>query len=503
MSDSGSMFDSFAEERREPLLDRWFSPDVRGPESYLRARWLFLRALGCVFFSAFYSLWFQINGLIGPRGILPAGEYCQAAKLALGWKACWLIPSLVWISSSEGALLTFVALGLIASIALIINLWPRLSIAVAGICFLTFIAAARDFASYQSDGMLLEAAFLSLFFAPRGIRPGLARSQPPSRASLFLLQWEWFRIYFESGLVKILSGEEQWRNLTAMDKYYENGPLPTWLGWYAQQLPHSFHAASAAVTLIVELLVVWLLFLPKRSRIICFFIVTPLQIGIILTANYAFLNYLVLFLGFLLLDDRFFARLGFQPVMIDPTPKRPSRVAAIVLTAHFITTTAMFFLPSFPTAVLIEPARIANSFGLFAVMTRERNEIEFEGSADGKTWIAYPFKYKPQDVRKPPPIFAPYQPRFDWNLWFASLGTIDDNRWVVDVESRLLENSPPVLELFAGNPFAKHPPRMVRAILWQYWFTTKAERARTGAWWRRELRGQYAPTVGEQVIGDQ
>jgi hypothetical protein len=498
------MFDSWTTEARPPLLDRWFSADVEGPDSCLRARWLFLRALGCVFFSAFHSLWFQINGLIGPRGILPAGDYCQAARAALGGKAFWLIPSLVWISSSERALLTFVTLGLLASIALIVNLWPRLSIAVAGICFLTFIAAARDFSSYQSDGMLLEAAFLSLFFAPRGIRPGLGRSQPPSRASLFLLRWEWFRIYFESGLVKILSGEEQWRNFTAMDKYYENGPLPTWLGWYAQQLPHSFHAASAAATLIVELMVVGLLFLPKRSRIVCFFITTPLQIGIILTANYAFLNYLVLFLGFLLLDDRFFASIGFPPVTIDRTPKRPSRLAAIVLTAHFITTTAMFLFPSFPTALLLGPTRIVNRFGLFAVMTRERYEIEFQGSTDGKTWIAYPFRYKPQDVRKPPPIFAPYQPRFDWNLWFASLGTIDENRWVIDVESRLLESSPPVLELFAGNPFAKQPPRMVRAVLWQYWFTTKAERARTGAWWRRELRGQYAPTMGGQgiVVGD-
>ena len=127
-------------------------------------------------------------------------------------------------------------IGFAASVAIIVNIWPRLSIAIAGICFLSFIGAAQDFAGYQSDGMLLEAAFLSLFLAPRGLRPRLATRSAAVARSLFLLRWEWFRIYFESGLVKLLSGEPQWRNLTAMDKYYENGPLPTWLGWYVQQL---------------------------------------------------------------------------------------------------------------------------------------------------------------------------------------------------------------------------------------------------------------------------
>ncbi len=154
--------------------------------------------------------------------------------------------------------------------------------------------------------MLLEAGFISLFFAPPGLRPGSWRLRiAPSRLSLFLLRWEWFRIYFESGVVKLTSGDYSWRHLTAMDDYYQNGPLPTWIGWYVQQLPHWFHAATAFMTLVAELGLVWMLFLPRRFRIICFLIVTPFQIGIILTANYTFLNYLVLVLGFLLLDDGF------------------------------------------------------------------------------------------------------------------------------------------------------------------------------------------------------
>jgi hypothetical protein len=165
--------------------------------------------------------------------------------------------------------------------------------------------------------MLLEAGFISIFFAPSGFRPGWGEHSPPSRASLFLLQWEWFRIYFESGLVKLLSGDPEWRHLTAMDEYYQNNPLPTWIGWYLQHLPHWFHWLSALGTLVMELAIVWMMFLARRFRIICFFITTLWQLGVILTANYTFLNYLVLSLGFLLLDDKLLAPLlaeKFQPI---------------------------------------------------------------------------------------------------------------------------------------------------------------------------------------------
>jgi hypothetical protein len=451
----------------------------REAPTFLRARWLWLRALGLIFLSVFYSLWFQIHGLIGSRGILPAHDYLLLAKRMAGAKAYWLAPTLLWLNDSDAMLTALVIIGAIASLSLIFNFLPRVSIAIAFVCFLSFIGAAQDFASYQSDGMLLEAAFLSLFLG--------AKKVAPPRLARFLLLWEWFRIYFESGLVKILSGEPQWRNLTAMDKYYENGPLPTWIGWYAQQLPHSFHAGSAAATLIIELFVVWLGMFPSRwSRVSCFVIATLLQIGIIATANYAFLNYLVLALGVWLLDDKVLRDAAGRA----RAPAPP--LVRVVLMAHLVTTSIMFFVPSFPLAAALGPTRIVNNFGLFAVMTRARYEIEFQGTRDGKTWIAYPFRYKPQDVKKAPVIYAPYQPRLDWNLWFASLGSVDENAFVLNTEGRLMESSPQVLELFAGNPFGAIPPIRVRAVLWQYWFTTRAERARTGAWWNRRLIGLYA-----------
>ena len=155
----------------------------------------------------------------------------------------------------------------------------------------------------------------------------------------------------------------------------------------------------------------------------------------------------------------------------------------------------MFFFPAFPLAVAAEPLRIVNNFGLFAVMTPARYEIEFQGTRDGRTWTPYPFRYKPQDPREAPRIYAPYQPRFEWNLWFASLDNVNDNPWVLNVEARLLQNSPPVLRLFRSNPFDGSPPAAVRAVLWRYWFTSREERARSGDWWRRELQGLYAPVA--------
>ncbi len=469
-------------------------------------RWLFLRAVGLIFFSAFYSLAFQIRGLIGEHGILPAGSYLQQLSGLVGTvEKVWYAPTLFWLNSSDAALTTVVVLGLIASILLVCNFAPRAMIAVCTILFLTCVAALQDFSSYQSDGMLMEAGFISFFFAPRGLRPGLGATDTPSRISLFMLQWEWFRIYFESGLVKILSGDPTWRNLTAMDQYYQNGPLPAWPGWYVQHFPHWYHAGTVILTFFVELILVWALFLPRRIRIASFFLFTALQIGIITTANYAFLNYLVLCLGVLLLDDRFLARFGFPAIEGQPAnPTRGSRifrrVEAVVLAVAFYSTIVAFFwggsrsLLAMPNR-LLAPLRIANAYGLFAVMTPARYEIEFQGSSDGRAWLPYHFRYKPQDVFERPGIYAPYQPRFEWNLWFASLAPWQQNPWVVNAEQQLIAGSPSVLSLFRDDPFRGKPPAMVRTIIYQYWFTDLATRRKSGAWWRREELGQFSPAL--------
>jgi hypothetical protein len=540
-------------ERSPVNILRWLFDSRHGARAHLIPRWIFLRALALIYFSAFYSLLFQIRGLIGPQGILPANRYLAELKASFGLvERSWFAPSLFWISASSHAMMVVTWIGIIASVAAFLNLWPRLSFFVCWVCFLSFIATAQDFSSYQSDGMLLEAGLIALFFAPRGMLPGWGADSPPSRASLFLLQWEWFRIYFESGIIKLLSGDPEWRHLTAMDYYYQNGPLPTWIGWYVQHLPHWFQVGTAGATLVMELGLVFMLFFPRSVRIICFCIVTPWEIGVILTANYAFLNYLVLSLGFLLLDDRSLRGLVPQrwrppepaplpepefheeaPLSILATsePNHPAPDPALVeaALAHvswrrrigrhlgaiglacsvilltwiaYDTAAELIAMPLGPLGSVfakpvdaLEPFRIANGYGLFARMTRGRYEIEFQGSNDGANWTPYPFQYKPQALNQPPRIYAPYQPRFDWNLWFASLGDWQQYQFVALVEEHLLVNGPAVLSLFKSNPFPQSPPRYVRAVIWQYWFTTMAEKRQTGNWWRRQLVGLYAPEL--------
>jgi lipase maturation factor 1 len=536
---------------------RWLFDAKAGASGRLLVRWLFLRGFGLIYFSAFFPLLFQIRGLLGPQGLMPAGEYLEQVARGAGALRFWYAPSLLWVSSSSHMLMGLCWVGLMASVLIVVNFWPRAMLLICFVCFMSFVTAASDFSGYQSDGMLLEAGFISLFLAPRGLQPGLGRENPPMRASIFLLLWEWLRIYFESGVVKLASGDPEWRHFTAMDEYYQNGPLPTWIGWYVQHFPPWFHAATAFLTLALELALAWMGFLPRRWRIICFFIVTPWQIGVILTANYTFLNYLVLLLGIFLLDDRFVARFAplrwreaflrrkvaevvgeergaFEEQSIlgkskgsgegVEAPQGPQSgkrefvmgqlgflklaLTTVILGWLFYASTAPMILmlwrdaplPMSPVAAL-EPFRIADRYGLFAVMTRGRYEIEFQGSNDGQNWLTYPFRFKPQDPHKAPGIYAPYQPRFEWNLWFASLGTWRSNVFVPRAEVRLLEGSKDVLALFAANPFSQAPPREVRAVIWQYWFSSPEEKREQGIWWTRKYLGLYAPTLERESDG--
>jgi len=259
---------------------------------------------------------------------------------------------------------------------------------------------------------------------------------------------------------------------------------------------------------------------------------TVWQIGIILSANYTFLNYLVLALGILLLDDRLVLRylpsfwkksyLATKEAKPLVTPKQGSdwrqkfnvQISALKLAVNAVMLSWIFYatlaelvwmirplpLPTMPVSAL-EPFRIANSYGLFARMTRGRYEIEFQGSDDGQTWLIYPYRFKPQDPAKAPGIYAPYQPRFDWNLWFASLSSWRQEPIIVRTEKNLLRGDADVLLLFAGDPFPHAPPKHVRAVIWQYWFTTPAENRAQGLWWRRQPLGLYAPTLEREGDG--
>jgi len=435
--------------------------------------------MGGLYLRVFFAWWREAPGLVGPHGILPAADLFTAARQQMGfWHRIWAVPSLLWLGSGNLGLHLICGLGMAAAVGVLLLRWPRAGLGVCLACFLSLIAAAQVFASYQSDGMLVAAGFIALFF----------KAEQPSWWSWFSFRWLWFLIYFGSGLAKWQSGDPQWRHLTALDSYYQNLPLPNWLGWYAQTyLPHGVEAAIAFSILALELGVCWLAFGPRRLRVICFWIVTPFQLAIIATANYGFLNWLVLGLGLALIGESRRARTTALALPL---------MAWVAITgaelAHRVWT-------EFPAPVMVEtalaPFRIVDQYGLFAVMTPNRYEIEFQGSNDGETWTAYPFRYKPQDPARRPVgdvfLLAPYQPRFEWNLWFASLANYQTNPWVEETEVRLLQGSPEVLGLFAGNPFPGAPPRAVRAVLWQYWFAPAGGRN----WWTRKELGLYAPEL--------
>jgi hypothetical protein len=494
-----------------------------------------LRALGIFHFSVFYSLAFQIRGLLGDDGILPVRElfdFFRDRDPSI-LSRVWTIPSILWIAPSDRGLVALVVIGLASSALLVANIAPRACVAVCGICFLSFVSAAQDFSSYQSDGMLLEATAAAFVLAPRGIFPRSGRADPPSRAARFVLLWECFRIYFESGIAKIASGDPSWRDLSAMDRYYENGPLPTWIGYWAQQLPRGFHVFAAGATIAIELVIVFGMWCPRRMKLATFVILTTLQVCIISTANYCFLNHLVLALGIFLVDDDAIdwvlrhvrARIRVPRPSVELRASRFPRVrfwaSSAWLVFLFYSSVAVFAFAGAPEPMsyLAAPAsvlahlRLANRYGLFARMTNVRYEIEFEGSEDGATWKTYRFRYKPQALDEAPKIFAPYQPRFDWNLWFCAID--EENArpsqfvrvaratcpWVVVAEARLLQGSKPVLALFRSDPFDGRAPHFVRTTLWQYWMVDRRTHEASGAYWRRKRLGPYTTALGKDDDG--
>jgi lipase maturation factor 1 len=437
-----------------------------------------LQLVALVYLIAFVSWGVQASGLIGSHGILPAADFLAAVHRQLGGAAYWNCPTVFWLNSSDGALRAGWILGALFSLVAIFapsKLITRAAFAGCLILWLSLGIVGQDFLSFQWDVLLSEVGFLALFADDSPIR-------------IWLFRWLIFRLMFYSGAVKLLSHDPNWANLTALHYHYETQPLPTPLAWYMAELPMWFQKVSTAFTFFVELVVPFLFFTRKPQRRIAAWIVIALQVLILLTGNYTFFNLLAIILTLFL--------------FVDPNsePRGRTHFAVSITLAAFIgivsgCITLQMFSVNLPgeSAVLraAEPLRIVNSYGLFAVMTTERNEIVVEGSNDGTTWLAYEFPYKPGDLRRAPPIVAPHQPRLDWQMWFAALGNYQSNRWFVSFMLRLIQGEPSVLKLLQYNPFPNAPPKYIRARLYLYHFTNFGE----SGWWKREDRGLYFPAV--------
>jgi predicted DCC family thiol-disulfide oxidoreductase YuxK len=470
-------------------MTRLLVGDRADPPTDQLTRWLYLRALGLVYLIAFASLWTQVSGLAGSQGILPSVDSDTTLQLLCG-------------AGTAGAALFMAGFAPLPLAILLWALYWRLS-EVCGI-----------FLWFQWDALLLEMGALAVFFVPwrqwlpRGPRASLT-GEPVPKAILWLHRWLLFRVMFLSGYVKLASGDPNWRNLSALNYHFETQPLPTVPAWYLHQLSPSVHRAAAAGMFAVELGVPFLLFLPRRPRILAAFIIAGFQLLIDFSGNYGFFGWQTVALCILCLDDEFLARLFARPRLLGAQRKAAGRIGRLppwrraVAAVVFAVVLAVTLFKVEWLAETLEPLHSLNSYGVFAVMTTERDEIVIEGSDDGASWKPYEFRWKPGDLSRAPAFVEPHMPRLDWQMWFASLDPQSSAQgWVGQLLARLSEGSPPVLRLLGSNPFPEKPPRYLRAQFYQYRFTDSATRSSTGNWWTRSLKGDLVPSFETALLRD-
>ncbi len=481
-----------------PSLWLW-GRDYEPPRFQLVA-WLFLRAMGLIYLIAFVSFGVQASGLIGSHGILPLADFVAAARFQLGGLERYrLLPMVFWLTQSDFAIQAACWMGAAVSLLLICNVLPRTSLFFLYGLYLSLFSAGQIFMGFQWDVLLLESGFLALLLSI-ATKPGI-----------WLLRWLLFRFMFLSGAVKLLSGDPTWRNLSALSYYFQTEPLPTALAWYVHHLPPAVLSAMTVATLVIEIGLPFLIFGPRRLRFVAAFGFLSLQVIILLTGNYTYFNLLTMALCLVLFDDLALRRIlprqltRFAPDQVREIKRGKVASTVIAAFASLIVFVSLVQLHAeFGGRTLassrwladeIAPLHIVNTYGLFAVMTTTRPEIIIEGSDDIVHWREYAFKYKPGDPMRRPPWNTPHQPRLDWQMWFAALGTAPDNPWIPLFLQRLLENSPAVTALLGPNPFPDKPPRYVRALLYDYRYSTPQEKASTGAWWVRQPEGIYYPAT--------
>lgn len=463
--------------------------------TYRTASELFSRALAVIYAIAFLSFGLQVRGLVGSEGILPASEFLNAVRQQVGGMAPWRLPTLFWWGSADITLLSItwggVALSLVSLLTKAHSRWQRIIFIVLWVYYLSIVNAGQIFMGYQWDWLLLEAGFLAIFLQPANSR-------------IWLYRWLLFRLIFESGAVKLLSGDPSWRNLTALGFHYETQPLPTPLAWYMHLLPLWFQKISVCGVFAVELALPFLIFGPRRLKQLAGIGIAAFMVLIFLTGNYSFFNLLTIAFCLFLFDDAFFARwkldIRIKPQILH-APKRFVTVAMWTLVvflsvAEFGSQVNRLPQPMARAAQQIAQFGIVNHYGLFAVMTTQRMEIQIEASQDGQKWEPYLFRYKPGPVNRPLPWVEPLQPRLDWQMWFAALSDARENPWFIRTMVGLLRGSKPINALFEQTPHSGTLPKFLRATIYEYHFTSWSERQKTGDYWKREYKGLYFPVVG-------
>ncbi len=465
---------------------------------YWLTRLLLQRGLAFVYLIAFVVAVNQFVPLLGERGLLPVPLFLRTVRFRDS-------PSLFFLHYSDGLALGMAWLGVGLSVVALSGFSERfgtpVSMAVWGAMwalYLSFVNVGQVFYGFGWETMLLESGFLAIFLG--------ARDVAPPAVVIWMFRWEIFRVMFGAGLIK-LRGDPCWRQLTCLAWHYQTQPLPNPLSWFLEKLPMAVHKLGGAFTLFVEVVVPVGYFAPRRLAAVAWAagaLTIAFQGMLILSGNLSWLNYLTIVLAFSCFDDsalRHVLRMHAPELAARPLPYQVALGAVTILVVALSWRPARnLFSSSQLMNASFEPLHLINTYGAFGSVTRERDEIILEGTADSvptdtSVWKPYEFKAKPGDPSRAPPVVAPYHLRLDWLMWFAAMSSYRYHPWFVNLAAKLLEGDRPVLGLLANDPFPAAQPRWVRARLYRYRFTSREERRATGDWWKRRLIEEYLPPV--------
>jgi Lipase maturation factor len=475
---------------------RWF-----GSENYWLTRLLLQRGIALVCLIAFLNAVNQFRPLLGERGLLPVPLFVKQISFRAS-------PSLFFFAPNDAAFAVAAWLGVVLSCLALTGLtenygaWVSVLVwAALWTLYISFVNVGQIFYAFGWESILLEACFYAIFLGSRNMRP--------QAIGIWLLRWLLFRLMFGAGLIK-LRGDPCWRDLTCLDYHYETQPMPNALSWFFHSAPEWTHRGGVLFNHFSELIVPFAYFLPQPVATIAGIITIVFQGLIFASGNLSWLNFMTMILAFSTFDDRFLSAI----VRIHPPelhlPALVHRIANIALAA------LVCFLSIKPIRNMMSREQVMNTaynrfhlvgtYGAFGSITRPRYEVIVEGTDEkvltsSTKWSEYEFKGKPGDTGRPPPQIAPYHLRLDWLMWFAGFSDYSSQPWFVHLMAKLLNNDHPTLALLKTNPFPLRPPQYVRALRYEYHFTTPADRARTGQWWKRELVGVYFPPVSMQSAG--
>lgn len=461
-------------------------------ESFTLTQGLFLKSLGIIYLIVFCSLLPQVKGLYGSKGIEPLKPKLEYIRL-FSKKNHWINhPSIFWLFDSDSALTFFCWTGILASLGIIFSIATALSLTVAWALYLSYVSIGYPFLNFQWDVLLIEAGTVSIFYA-------LLAPAPPIFIWVYWMLI--FRFMFASGFTKLVFGSKEWRDFTAMDHHYETQPLPTKCAYYLHHQPRWFSKFSTGFTYFIELIVPLFIFTPEAIRIYVFALLVLFQLILMLTGNFAFFNLLTIVLCIPLVSDAHLHNFSSVATFTPLLPSTPSNwtLLTIIGSLFFFINTLALIVNIYPLKKLkrilrkLQIFQVGNTYGLFVHMTTERFEITVEGSHDGEEWKEYEFRFKPDLLERAPVRIAPYQPRLDWHMWFAALGTYRQHPWFSNFIHCLFNQSPEVLKLLKNNPFPITPPLYIRSRFFRYRFTTLKEKKETGKWWKRDFITNYAP----------